>query len=201
MNDGGPRPHSYLQVYIDDVIIVTASQPTHVRAWEHFIKVLEYERLSMTESKIEIGVKYLRYLGHIISLSEVFSDPKKVEAIMDMRTPRTKKECRCWLGCCNYYRPYIINFGTIARPIIDLTTDQFGKDISAEWDSDPRYQKAFDTLKEKLCEYPILRLPDLSKPYVVCTDASNFGLGAALCQRVDGKLVVIEYASRSLVDA
>eukprot|EP01044_Picomonas_judraskeda_P035999 COSAG03_NODE_15688_length_423_cov_0.870370_1_plen_84_part_10 len=84
----------------------------------------------MTESKIEIGVKYLRYLGHIISHSEVFSDPKKVEAIMDMRTPRTKKECRCWLGFCNYYRPYIINFGTIARPIIDLTTDQFGKDIS-----------------------------------------------------------------------
>ena len=67
MNDGGPRPHSYLQVYIDDVIIVTASQATHVRAWEHFIKVLEYERLSMTEPKIEIGVKYLRYLGHIIS--------------------------------------------------------------------------------------------------------------------------------------
>ena len=30
-----PPPHSYLQVYIDDVIIVTASQETHVRAWEH----------------------------------------------------------------------------------------------------------------------------------------------------------------------
>ena len=44
--------------------------------------------------------------------------------------------------------------------------------------------KAFDTLKRKLCQYPILRLPDLSKPYVVVTDASNHGLGAALCQRV-----------------
>ena len=76
MDDGGPRPHSYMQVYIDDVIIVTASQETHVRAWEHFIKVLEYERLAMTEPKIEVGVKYLRYLGHIISHTEVFSDPK-----------------------------------------------------------------------------------------------------------------------------
>ena len=71
MEDGGTRPHSYLQVYIDDVIIVTASQETHVRAWEHFIKVLEYERLSMTAPKIEIGVQYLRYLGHIVSHSEV----------------------------------------------------------------------------------------------------------------------------------
>ena len=66
-----------------------------------------------------------------------------------------------------------------------------------DWESNP----AFDALKKKLCEYPILRLPDLSKPYVVVTDASNTGLGAALCQRVNNKLVVIEYASRSLTDA
>eukprot|EP01043_Picozoa_sp_COSAG02_P039227 COSAG02_NODE_3082_length_7406_cov_5.254379_7_plen_105_part_00 len=74
---------------------------------------------------------------------------------------------RCWLGCCNYYRPYILDFGAMARPIIDLTTDKFGKNIAEEWDSDPKYQQAFDTLKKKLCSYPILRLPDLSKPYVV----------------------------------
>ena len=77
MEDGGLPPHSYLQVYIDDVIIVTASQETHVRAWEHFIKVLEYERLSMTEPKIEIGGGHLRYLGHIISHTEVFPTPRR----------------------------------------------------------------------------------------------------------------------------
>ena len=122
MNDGKARPHSYLQVYIDDVIIVTASQETHVRCWEHFIKVLEYERLSMTRPKIELGVKYLRYLGHIISHTEVFSDPKKVEAIREMPAPRTKKDVRCWLGMCNYYRPYICNYGKMAKPLTELTT-------------------------------------------------------------------------------
>ena len=201
MNDGKARPHSYLQVYIDDVIIVTASQETHVRCWEHFIKVLEYERLSMTRPKIELGVKYLRYLGHIISHTEVFSDPKKVEAIREMPAPRTKKDVRCWLGMCNYYRPYICNYGKMAKPLTELTTDRFGRDISEAWDSDEKYQKAFEALKEKLCEYPVLRLPDLSKPYVCCSDASDYALGAALCQEVDGKLVVIEYASRTLTPA
>jgi hypothetical protein len=119
MNDGKERPHSYLQVYIDDVIIVTASQETHVRCWEHFIKVLEYERLAMTEPKIELGVKYLRYLGHIISHTEVFSDPKKVEAIHEMPAPQTKKDVRCWLGMCNYYRPYICNYGKMAKPLTE----------------------------------------------------------------------------------
>eukprot|EP01046_Picozoa_sp_COSAG06_P090935 COSAG06_NODE_37236_length_437_cov_2.195266_1_plen_66_part_00 len=46
-------------------------------------------------------------------------------------------------------------------------------------------------MKEKLCEYPVLRLPDLSKPYVCCSDASDYALGAALCQEIDRKLVVI----------
>jgi hypothetical protein len=62
----------------------------------------QYERLAMTEPKIELGVKYLRYLGHIISHTEVFSDPKKVEAIHEMPAPQTKKDVRCWLGMCNY---------------------------------------------------------------------------------------------------
>ena len=48
----------------------------------------------MTEPKIEIGVKYLRYLGHIVSHSEVFSDPKKVEAIMEMPEPRTRRHAQ-----------------------------------------------------------------------------------------------------------
>ena len=82
-----------------------------------------------------------------------------------------------------------------------MTTDRFGKSIAAEWDNDPKYKTAFDTLKQKLCSYPILRLPDMSKPYVVVTDASDKGGGAALCQRVDGKLVVIEYASRAWTPA
>ena len=46
----------------------------------------------MTEPKIEIGVKYLRYLGHIVSHSEVFSDPKKVEAIMEEQIKANQKE-------------------------------------------------------------------------------------------------------------
>ena len=41
----------------------------------------------------------------------------------------------------------------------------------------------------------------LSKPYVVATDASDSGAGAALCQRIDGKLIVIEYASRAWTPA
>jgi hypothetical protein len=201
MDDGKPAPHSYIQVYIDDIIIVSASQETHVRAWEHLIKVLVYEGLALTKPKIEIGVKYLRYLGHIISHTEVFSDPKKVEAIRDLPKPRTKKDVRCFLGMINYYRPYILNFGETASVLTALTTDLFGRDISKEWDANPKYDAAMQRLIDKMCQYPILRMPDLSRPWIVVTDASAVALGAALCQEYDGKLAVVEFASRALIPA
>ncbi|GJS85743.1 putative reverse transcriptase domain-containing protein [Tanacetum coccineum] len=55
-------------------------------------------------------------------------------------------------------------------------------------------ENAFQTLKDKLCNGPVLALPDGSKDFVVYYDASGLGLGCVLMQR--GK--VITYASRQL---
>ena len=101
----------------------------------------------------------------------------------------------------NYYRPYILNFGEIASVLTTLTTDLFGRDISKEWDKDPKYDEAMQLLITKMCQYPILRMPDLSRPWVVVTDASAVAIGAALCQEYNGKLAVVEFASRALIPA
>ncbi|GJT27448.1 putative reverse transcriptase domain-containing protein [Tanacetum coccineum] len=53
---------------------------------------------------------------------------------------------------------------------------------------------AFQTLKDKLCNAPVLALPDGPEDFVVYCDASGIGLGCVLMQR--GK--VIAYASRQL---
>nr|GEX23170.1 putative reverse transcriptase domain-containing protein [Tanacetum cinerariifolium] len=53
---------------------------------------------------------------------------------------------------------------------------------------------AFQTLKDKLCNVPVLALLDGPKEFVVYYDASGIGLGCVLMQR--GK--VIAYASRQL---
>ncbi|GKB87520.1 putative reverse transcriptase domain-containing protein [Tanacetum coccineum] len=55
-------------------------------------------------------------------------------------------------------------------------------------------EEAFQTLKSKLCDAPILSLPDRVEDFIVYCDASNQGLGCVLMQR--GK--VIAYASRQL---
>lgn len=51
-----------------------------------------------------------------------------------------------------------------------------------------------------ITEKPILRIPDISRPFVLRTDASNIGLGAVLLQPYDGQYFPVSYASRKLLD-
>nr|GEW91373.1 putative reverse transcriptase domain-containing protein [Tanacetum cinerariifolium] len=56
------------------------------------------------------------------------------------------------------------------------------------------HELAFQTLKDKLCNTPILALPDGPEDFVVYCDASEIGLGCVLMQRSK----VIAYASKQL---
>lgn len=65
-------------------------------------------------------------------------------------------------------------------------------------DGRPVCQPAFEGIKEKLTSSPVLGFADPKPQYVLHTDASTTGLGAALYQEQDDKMRVIAYASREL---
>src|ERR1043166_3480124 len=78
--------------------------------------------------------------------------------------------------------------------------DLIKKDIPFKWTT--KQQVAFDRLKERLIQAPVLAYPDFERPFVLYTDASGTGLGAVLAQKQDDNLEhVIAYASRSLNQA
>ncbi|GJZ36653.1 putative reverse transcriptase domain-containing protein [Tanacetum coccineum] len=87
-----------------------------------------------------------------------------------------------------YYRRFIENFLKIAKSLTILTQ----KCKTFDWGEEQ--ENAFQTLKDKLCNAPVLALPNGPKDFVVYYDASGLGLGCVLMQR--GK--VIAYASRQL---
>ncbi|GKG17175.1 putative reverse transcriptase domain-containing protein, partial [Tanacetum coccineum] len=101
------------------------------------------------------------------------------------KTPMTPSEIRSFLGLAGYYRWFITNFSKIAKPLT-LLTHKYVWGVEQE--------EAFQTLKNNLCDAPILMLPDGVEDFMVYCDASNQGLGCVLMQR--GK--VIAYASSQL---
>ncbi|GBG71792.1 hypothetical protein CBR_g9201 [Chara braunii] len=79
----------------------------------------------------------------------------------------------------NYYRKFVRNFSTIAAPLRRLLR----KETIWKWDKD--CTSAMKKLKQALIEYPVLKVADLSLPFVITTDASQYGIGAVL-QQDDG---------------
>ena len=63
------------------------------------------------------------------------------------------------------------------------------------------FAHAFSVLKDKLVSAPIVVAPDLSFPFELMCDASDFAIGAVLGQKREKIFQVIYYARRTLNDA
>ncbi|CAJ0927619.1 unnamed protein product [Ranitomeya imitator] len=105
-------------------------------------------------------------------------DPVKVQAIYDWTQPTSVNSLQKFLGFANFYRRFIANFSTVAKPLTDLTKK--GADV-VNWSS--AAVEAFQELKRRFSSAPVLCQPDVSLPFQVEVDASEIGAGAVLSQR------------------
>ena len=71
-----------------------------------------------------------------------------------------------------------------------------GKDCKFEWST--ACQDAFEALRALLIKAPVLAFPKEDLPYIVDTDASDYGIGGVLSQNIKGTKYVIAYYSKSL---
>jgi len=85
----------------------------------------------------------------------------KVVAILEMPNPIDVHTLKSFIGICNYYRIYVQDFSTIVHLLYALLK----KDVAWTWSEEA--QEAFDTLKEKLSEFLILRRLDFSKVFIL----------------------------------
>ena len=153
-------------------------------------------RAQVAPAKCAFLQKEVLYLGHIITEKGVAADPAKTQEVACWPTPKSAREVQQFLGLANYYRRFISDFDTIAKPLHRLTE----RNTSFNWTIE--CQEAFDHLRHRLTTAPVLAFPDYSKPFILDTDASDTGIGAVLSQLDDdGRGCVIAYGSRLLTKA
>ncbi|GJU66869.1 reverse transcriptase domain-containing protein [Tanacetum coccineum] len=183
-----PYLDKFVIVFIDDILIYSKTKEDHEVHLGLVLELLRKEKLYAKFSKCEFWLQEVHFLGHVVNQNGIHVDPSKIEAVKNWKTPTTPSEIRSFLGLAGYYRRFIANFSKIAKPLTSLTQ----KNQKYVWGVEQ--EEAFQTLKNNLCDAPILTLPDGVEDFVVYCDASNQGLGCVLMQRSK----VIAYASRQL---
>lgn len=118
-----------------------------------------------------------------------------VEKIQKATPPVTKKQLRSFLGLIGYYRAFVPNFAALAIPLTDLTRK--GSPNVLVWNE--VHEHAFQSLKRYVCNPPILRLPNVHKPFILQTDASDDGIGAILLQEEADVRHPVAFASKKLL--
>lgn len=175
-------------VFVDDIMVYSSSLQEHVYHLQQVFELLQQHQLFVKASKCSFAQQQLEYLGHIIGVTGVATDPAKIQAVTDWPVPKTLKQLRGFLGLTGYNRKFIQHYGLLAKPLTNLLK----KGVSYNWTSVE--QEAFDCLKHALTHAPVLKLPDFQKEFVIETDASGKGIGAVLMQ--DGH--PLAYISKAL---
>ncbi|GKA78704.1 putative reverse transcriptase domain-containing protein [Tanacetum coccineum] len=160
-----PYLDKFVIVFIDDILIYSRNKEEHANHLRIILELLKKEKFQ--------GL-------HV--------DPAKIKAVKNWTSPTTPTKIRQFLGLASYYQRFIKDFSKIAKSLTELTQ----KNKKYIWGENQ--ESAFQLLKQKLCEAPILALPEGNDDFIVYCNASHQGLGAVLMQREK----VIAYASRQL---
>nr|GEU76241.1 DNA-directed DNA polymerase [Tanacetum cinerariifolium] len=162
---------------------------------ERMLKRCGDTNLCLNWEKSHFMVKDGIVLGHKISKQGIEVDKAKVDVITKLPHPATVKGIRSFLGHAGFYRRFIKDFSKIARPMTRLLEKDTPFIFSQEC------VEAFQTLKRKLTEAPILITPDWDMPFELMCDAIDFAIGAVLGQRQDKNFRPIHYANKTMTEA
>ncbi|GJW91669.1 reverse transcriptase domain-containing protein [Tanacetum coccineum] len=184
-----------MEVFMDDFLFFGNTFGNCLSRLDKMLKRCEDTNLCLNWEKSHFMVKEGIVLGHKISKNRIEVDKTKVDVIAKLPHPTTVKGVRSFIGHAGFYRRFIKDFSKISRPMTHLL------EKNTLFIFSDKCIQAFETLKKKLTEAPILIDPDWDLPFELMCDASDFTIGAILGQRHKRHFRPIHYASKTMTDA
>ncbi|GBM31235.1 Transposon Ty3-I Gag-Pol polyprotein [Araneus ventricosus] len=171
---------SFVVPYLDDIAIYSNNWEDHLKHVDEVLKRIGDTNLTIKPSKCKFAQTRTKYLGHVVGSGVRTPAEAKIKAILDFPTPTSKTQIRAFLGLARYYAHYVKNFSVIAAPLTNVLKGKVKRE-SIIWTKE--CNQAFEELKRRFTQKPVLYAPDYKKEFIVQSDASDLGIGVVLSQR------------------
>jgi hypothetical protein len=170
--------NDFAEPYVDDIAVHSDDWTLHLFHLEAFLKRMRLHNVTLNLKKCIFAKGEVKFIGHVIGSGKKMMNPERIETLVNLKAPETKKQVKQVLGFFGYYRQFICNFAEIAKPLTDLTCKRIPETIV--WTE--LHQKSLDLLKEKILSNAVLYVFEIGKPFNLYCDSSDFAVGAVLTQ-------------------
>ena len=184
-----------MEIFMDDFTVYGSSFEHCLNNLETVLHRCKDKQLALNWEKCHFMVTEGIVLGHKISATGLEVDQSKVSIIKTLSPPTTVKGIRSFLGHAGFYRRFIKDFSKIARPLCGLL------EKDTRFNFDDSCKAAFEEIKIRLVQAPIMAAPEWDQGFEIMCDASDFAMGAVLGQRKEKIFRAIYYASRTFNEA
>ncbi|XP_064459039.1 uncharacterized protein LOC135369375 [Ornithodoros turicata] len=188
----GDAKYNFAMAYMDDVVIFSRSFHEHLSHLKVVLGRMQAAGLTVNPRKMQLATNRIDLLGFTVESGTVRPNEDKLKAILDYPRPQDVKSLQRFLGMIGFYRQFIPRCSDMTQPLTWLLRK------GARWSWGEAQENAFSALTEAIAQVTSLYLPDLNRPFVMQTDASDYGLGAVLLQQHEGELRPVAFASRTL---
>jgi hypothetical protein len=166
----------FAHAYLDDLLILSTEKgfDKHLEKLEQVLTRLQEAGLKINAVKSFFARTNLEYLGYNISREGLRPSQKKVEAILQIKAPTTRKQLRRFIGMVNYYRDMWPQRLHLLAPLSSMTS------AKVKWKWTDECQASFDKMKAIMAKETLVTFPDFTKEFEIHTDASKLQLGACV---------------------
>ena len=181
---------------IDDIVVYNDSWEEHLKTLKELFGRLRRARITVQPTKCLLGANRMEFLGHQSGGDVITPSYDNLEKVRENSKSDHQEASEILPGISGLhnYRDHIPAFAKISAPLYDLIKK--GKSEQVQWNG--AQERAYSRLQEYLLQEPVLKLPDLMKPFILKTDESGIGVAAVLLQENEGKLYSVCYTSKKL---
>ena len=186
---------NYTCLFVDDIICYSRTQEDHIRHLRQICATLRQHHLFLNPDKCTFCQPEIVYLGNRVGRYGIRPTEDRVAALREWPEPENLAELRSFLGLAGFLRRFLRDMAQIAVPLNALMK----KGVPWQWTD--MHRRAFQKLKERCAETPVLAIPSAESHMVLRCDASREAIGVALYQQTaDGYLQPIEFRSKAFAE-
>ncbi|KAL5555727.1 hypothetical protein UlMin_037963 [Ulmus minor] len=184
-----------MEVYVDDMLVKSLKADEHIDNLRESFEVLCEYKMKLNPAKCAFGVTSGKFLGFMVNHRGIEANPAKIQALLNMESPRKVKEVQSLTGRVAALNRFISRATDKCQPFFRALRK--GKDFS--WTAE--CEQSFQELKTYLGRPPLLSKPQEGESLILYLAVSKGAVSSALIREEEGVQWPIYYTSKSLLDA